>query len=83
VKEESGLIVKPGGKILGVFDGFPLIRGEKCHVVRIYFFCETESTGVTLSNDHDKYARGTPQERHSYTLVGDLEEVIAAYTLAL
>jgi 8-oxo-dGTP diphosphatase len=75
VKEESGLEVTPG-KLLGVYDGFPVIRGEKCHVVRIYFLCEADSDVVTLSQDHDVYEWIEPQNPGNKVLVSDIKEIL-------
>lgn len=74
VKEESGLVVKPG-KLLNVNDGFPVINGEKCHVVRIYFLCDASESEVVLSQDHDKYDWVNPKDFGDRMLVGDLEEI--------
>ena len=79
VKEESGLSVRPIGLPIGVFDGFPEIRGEKCHVVRVYFICEPENGEVVLSDDHDAFAWILLEERGEYDLVGDLEKVLSTY----
>jgi len=77
VKEESGLdVVK--GKLLGAFDGFPLIRGEKCHVIRLYFICESKSDAVKLSDDHDAYDWIAPSELHNKMLVNDIAEMLVA-----
>jgi 8-oxo-dGTP diphosphatase len=81
-REESGIVVRFSGRILGVFDGFPEIQGKKCHVVRIYFLCEADSSEVTVSADHDAHVWVTPEERNKYHLVDDLEEVIACYMSA-
>ena len=79
VKEESGLDVEPG-EVLGVFDGFPEIRGEKCHVVRIYFLCEATSDAVVLSEDHDLYDWVDPQDIGDKMLMDDIQEMLKAYT---
>lgn len=78
IREESGLEMRPEG-ILGVFDGFPAIGGERSHVVRVYFLCAADSAAVTLSEDHDAFAWVLPQDIDAYDLVGDLREVVAAY----
>ena len=54
VMEESGLEIEPG-QVLGAFETFPTIKGEACHIVRIYFLCTPKATEVTLSKDHDQY----------------------------
>lgn len=75
VKEESGLIVQKG-KLLGAFDGFPLIKGEKCHVVRLYFLCEAENNKVVLSQDHDLYDWVDPSDVGDKILMADVEEIL-------
>jgi 8-oxo-dGTP diphosphatase len=54
VMEESGLTVVPG-KLLGVFETFHTIKGEECHIVRIYYECISTTNVVRLSSDHDQY----------------------------
>lgn len=76
VREESGLSVVPGD-LLGVFDGYPTIRGEKCHVVRLYFLCAADSDQVTLSPDHDTFAWVDPRKPESYELMDDIAEMLA------
>lgn len=78
VREECGLEVVPG-KLLGAFDGFPVIRGEKCHVVRLYFMCEAQDVAVRLSDDHDEYDWVDPGDWGEKVLMGDIAEMLAAY----
>jgi len=54
VMEESGLTIVPG-KLLDVFETFHTIKGEECHIVRIYYACTSATDAVTLSADHDQY----------------------------
>lgn len=75
IKEESGLGVVPGA-LLGVFDGFPVIQGEKCHVVRIYFLCEAATTDVILSTDHDEFVWIDPNEVTRLPLMDDIREML-------
>lgn len=75
VKEESGLAVVKG-KLLGACDGFPVIREETCHVVRLYFLCEANTAEVALSQDHDAYDWVNPTKIEEKTLVGDIQEMI-------
>jgi 8-oxo-dGTP diphosphatase len=77
VGEETGLRVLRGD-LLGAYDGFPVIRGEKCHVVRLYFLCETASPQVTLSGDHDQHQWIDPHVIPSeIELMDDLADVLA------
>lgn len=75
VKEESGLQVTKG-KLLEAFDGFPVIRGEKCHVVRLYFLCEAKVPTVTLSTDHDEYQWVDPKDVGDKILMADIAEML-------
>ena len=75
VAEESGLTVA-AGESLGVFDGWPEIRGEKCHVVRLYFWCEADSDEVTLSSDHDEYEWVDPGNYVDKELMDDIAEML-------
>jgi 8-oxo-dGTP diphosphatase len=74
VKEETGLTVSKG-RLLGAYDGFPVIKGEKCHVVRLYFLCESDTDQVELSKDHDAYA-WVGEEDDEKVLMDDIREMI-------
>lgn len=78
VKEESGLDVVPGD-LMGVFDGFPSIQGEDCHVVRLYFLCDSPSDAVVLSADHDAYEWIDPGNIGDKVLVADIAEMLDAF----
>lgn len=75
VKEECGLQVVPEN-LLGAFDGFPVIKGEKCHVVRLYFLCRAETDTVTLSSDHDACDWVDPEHVDGKMLMNDIAEMI-------
>jgi 8-oxo-dGTP diphosphatase len=79
VREESGLGVIPG-PVLGVFETFPTIKGEECHIVRIYYKCESNTDVVTLSNDHDAYEWIDPCEYSPRAFVTDIEEMLKKVT---
>lgn len=77
VQEECGLrVIKK--QLLGAYDGFPVIRGEKCHVVRLYFLCEANTDTVMLSQDHDAYQWITPDDVRDMILMDDIEEMLTA-----
>lgn len=80
VREESGLDVVPE-ELVDVFDGFPKIRGEKCHVVRLYFFCEATSGKVVLSQDHDAYDWVDPENIGDKILMNDIKEMLAEFRI--
>ena len=75
VQEETGLIVI-ANELLGVCDGFPEIKGEQCHVVRIYFLCQCSSNGVVLSKDHDLYDWVDPSNTDGKILMADIEDIL-------
>lgn len=55
MREETGLVARVGD-VLGVYESFSSIKGEDCHIVRIYYVAYLETIGeVRLSPDHDLY----------------------------
>ena len=76
VMEESGLKVTVGS-VLHVADNFPEIKGEKVHVVRIYFACTITESEVVLSSDHDEHAWIDASEYDDYELMPDVVAVLA------
>ena len=77
VIEETGLRVEPE-VLLGVFDGYPKIKGEDCHVVRLYFRCKANTDEVTLSSDHDLYEWVDPKNPGHKDFMDDIAEMLAA-----
>ncbi len=75
VREESGLEIDLG-EVLGVFDTFSMIKGEECHIVRIFYKAEAKSTEIVLSDDHDAYAWVTLEDLKDKELVSSLPELI-------
>lgn len=75
VKEESGLEIEPG-KVAGVFETFPVIKGESCHIVRIFYTATTATPEVVLSGDHDAYEWVTTEDLEGKELVSSLEALI-------
>lgn len=54
VMEESGLTIKLGS-VIGTIENFPVIKGEKCHILRLYYSCTYKGGEVVISNEHDKF----------------------------
>lgn len=79
IKEESGLDVEPG-EILGIFDGYPVIRGEKCHVVRVYFACASKTKEVMLSQDHDAFDWIEPHSLEGKEFLNDIAEMLEVFS---
>lgn len=78
VGEESGLDVEPG-ECLGVFDGFPEIQSETCHVVRVYFVCQAAQGNVVLSRDHDRFDWVDPENIGEKVLLDDIRDMLDKY----
>jgi 8-oxo-dGTP diphosphatase len=77
VMEESGLAIEPG-QVLNVFETFPTIKGEACHIVRIYYLCTPKTTKVTISTDHDQYEWVDPNDPlDKMEFVSDIRELLA------
>ncbi|MCA9362556.1 NUDIX hydrolase [Candidatus Kaiserbacteria bacterium] len=70
VKEEAGLEVEVG-EVLYAADNFPEIKGEKAHVVRIYFACTTTKQEIVLSKDHDEHAWVDQTDIEKYAVMED------------
>lgn len=78
VNEEVGLeveIIKP----FAVGEWFPVIGGEQCHVVAIFFECRVKSGSVTLGTDHDDFKWIDPKDVGSFPLMENLRPVFAKY----
>lgn len=76
VMEESGLQIE-AGEVLGVYETFPTIKGEACHIVRVYYQAKLISPSeVTLSGDHDLYEWIDPNEATDKVFVSDILEVL-------
>jgi 8-oxo-dGTP diphosphatase len=66
IKEEVGLISVTVGKPFFVEEYRPVVKGEKWHVVAIYFNCSSDSDKVVLSEDHDSYEWIDPKDYEKY-----------------
>ena len=82
VTEESGLTVTVGD-LLGVADNFPIMKGEKVHIVRVYYICTAENTNVTLSSDHDEYRWVLPTECDDLPLMENIVHMLKKYKTTL
>jgi len=75
VMEESGLTIKPG-RVLGVFETFPTIKGEACHIVRVYYEATLQTLEVVLSQDHAEFAWVTVADLEGKECVSDVAELV-------
>lgn len=76
VKEETGLVVRVGN-VLGVYETFSSIKGEDCHIVRVYYAAYLETAEeVKLSADHDFYEWVSLEDIANKQLMSNLEELV-------
>ena len=75
VMEEAGIVINPL-EVLGVYETFPTIKGEACHIVRIYYRAEAVASIVDLSDDHDQYEWVDPKSPGDKEFVSDIEELL-------
>jgi 8-oxo-dGTP diphosphatase len=78
VGEECGLRIADS-KVFAVREGFPVIKGEECHIVRIYFTAQAGEGEVRLSQDHDAWEWIDPQDHERYPLMDDLHQLCEEY----
>lgn len=78
IKEESGLEVKIG-KPFYVDEWRPVVRDEQWQVVGTFFECFSESSTVTLSEDHDEYLWIDPKDYKKYNLIENLYSAFESY----
>lgn len=76
VREECGLTIEPGD-VLGVYETFPTIKDEPCHIVRVYYRSLALTTDVVLSSDHSEYEWIDPSQYAPREFVSDIEELLA------
>lgn len=74
VMEEGGLEIE-AGEVLGVFESFQTIKGEECHIIRIYYQVKAVTSEVVLSSDHDEYEWVDPQNPDKREFVNDVLEM--------
>ena len=78
VKEESGLDVTIT-RVIDVAEKFQPIQNEECHVIRVYFHCESQHNNVKLSADHDAYEWIDPSTHTEYDLIADVHDTFEVF----
>lgn len=78
VLEETGLNVKLN-KPLYVGEWRPIIKGRPNQIIAIFCTCETVSTKIKLSEEHDKSLWIDPKEYKKYNLVDPEPEVMKTF----
>jgi 8-oxo-dGTP diphosphatase len=80
VREETGLTVAAGQPLL-VGEWCPVIRGVPHQIIAIFIACQSQSTAVQLSDDHDDYMWIDPHKRREYNIMSpdcDAVDALAA-----
>ncbi len=76
-QEEAGLSVRQG-KLIGVVENMPVIKGEKVHIVRLFYLCEPTTREVQLSSEHDAYEWVSVEELKNFDIMPGEREIIEA-----
>lgn len=77
VFEESGLKEVRFGDVLGVYETFPVINGEVCHIIRLFYAAYvTQVPEVILSSDHDAYEWVQLSDCADKVLVSNVEQLL-------
>jgi 8-oxo-dGTP pyrophosphatase MutT (NUDIX family) len=77
-QEETGITDLTVGKVIHVDEWFAKPEGELKHIVALFFLCQTNSSTVTLSDEHQEYAWVTADELEAYgdTIEKEIKEAI-------
>jgi len=78
IAEEIGIEIKMG-KPFFVNEWRPEVRGEKWHIVGMFFECTPQSLDIILSEDHDEYIWIDPAEYAKFPIIENLKPVFEAY----
>lgn len=78
VREETGLDVEIG-QIIGVEEWFPVIQGQKHHIVAMFFLCKPVTDDVTLSDEHSDYEWVMPKDLISYDIVEQENNILKQF----
>ncbi|MEK6899206.1 MAG: NUDIX domain-containing protein [Nanoarchaeota archaeon] len=62
-----------------VGEWYPMIKGEQCQIIAIFFKCSLETKEIKLSADHDHYEWITPEEYEKYNLIPNLKPMFEEY----
>lgn len=65
-KEETNITDLVIGKVIHVDEWFAKPEGELKHIVALFFQCQTNTSIITLSDEHQEYAWVTVDELESY-----------------
>lgn len=76
VREEAGIEIVVED-LVDARENFPVIKGEKVHIVRLYYLCSSDKIEITLSVDHDQFAWISKAELSDYAVMDDVKDLIS------
>ncbi len=81
IEEETGLKHNQigVGKVFFVNEAYPVVRGERLQIIRIFFKCKSTTPKIKLSKDHDLFEWIFPDEYKTKGIIENLEEVFEEY----
>jgi 8-oxo-dGTP pyrophosphatase MutT (NUDIX family) len=79
VEEEVGITDFTPMYPVNVGDWWPVINGNKHHIVGIFMVCKTNTSKIQLSEEHDEYKWISPEERTQYDIVNGDREALDAF----
>jgi|SRR3989344_7858866 len=79
IKEETGLTVTLGAPFY-VGEWRPVVSGQQWQIVGIFFSCQAESDGVTLSEDHNDFVWISPTDADKHNLIPNLLPAFKAFS---
>jgi 8-oxo-dGTP diphosphatase len=82
VLEETGLKVAVG-TVFYVSEWFPVIRGQKNHIVGMFFSCTAKTDKVRLSDEHDDAVWIDPKDFKKLNLMSPEDKVLETYLQSL
>lgn len=81
--EKTGITDLAVGKVIHVDEWFAKPEGELKHIVALFFLCDTKTSEVVLSDEHQEYAWTTPEELEAYgeSIEKEIKEAIVIASL--
>ena len=79
VAEETGITDFEPLYPVHVGEWWPVIKGQKRHIVAIFTVCKTRTSEVRLSEEHDDFRWISPDETGQYDILPAERDAIAAY----
>lgn len=83
VEEETGIKNFEMLYPVHVGDWWPIIKGQKRHIIGVFIVCKTETIEVHLSEEHDDYRWISADEVNQYDILSSDGEAIKSYLHSL